>query len=87
LEDSNRLSVDLLNLVGPVWVCAELYDLTGQLLGVIYEDRAASVRFAAQWDGRDEGGRLFPPGLYILRLTVDADSGQDTRQSVLALAY
>ena len=48
LVDSNRLSVDLLNLVGPVWVCAELFDLTGQLLGVIYEDRAASGRFATQ---------------------------------------
>ena len=48
LEDSNRLSVDLLNLVGPVWVCAELFDLTGQLLEVIYEDRAASGRFATQ---------------------------------------
>ena len=87
INDGVQIEYDLLNLVGPVWVCAGLYDLTGQLLGVIYEDRAASGRFAAQWDGRDEGGRLFPPGLYILRLTVDADSGQDTRQSVLALAY
>ena len=47
-ELATDFGVDLLNLVGPVWVCAELFDLTGQLLEVIYEDRAASGRFATQ---------------------------------------
>ena len=48
INDGVQIEYDLLNLVGPVWVCAELFDLTGQLLGVIYEDRAASGRFATQ---------------------------------------
>jgi hypothetical protein len=25
------------------------------------------------WDGRDELGRLVPPGLYLYRVSVDAD--------------
>jgi flagellar hook assembly protein FlgD len=47
----------------------------------------ASGRFSAQWDGRDSSGKLLPPGLYLLRLSVEADKGEDARQAILSIVY
>ena len=56
---------------------------------LVFDDIAllASGRFSAQWDGRDASGNLLPPGLYLLRLSVDADQGEDTRQALLSIVY
>jgi len=87
INDAVRIEYDLLNLEGAVPVRAELYDLSGQSLGVVVEEVAASGRFATQWNGRDASGNTMAPGLYILRLSVDADKGEDVRQAVISLVY
>jgi hypothetical protein len=43
-----------------------LFDVTGRLVRTLWLARAASG--TAQWDGRDENGRLVPAGLYFARL-------------------
>ena len=87
INDVMRIDYDLLNLVGAVPVQAELYDLSGRSRGVVLADQSASGRFSAEWNGRDKSGQMLPPGLYLLRLSVDADKGQDTRQAVLSIVY
>ena len=72
-------------LTGTVVDKANLEALPGAT--VVLEGTTASGRFAAEWDGRDQRGDLLPPGLYILRLRVDADKGEATRQAVLSLVY
>ena len=47
----------------------------------------ASGRFSTQWDGRDDGGKILPPGMYILRLEVAADQGTDSVERIISLAY
>lgn len=29
--------------------------------------------YEIEWDGRDDGGRVVPPGLYVVQLSVDTD--------------
>ncbi len=87
INDVVRIDYDLLNLVGAVVVRAEVYDLSGRSLGLVLSDRLASGRFSAEWDGRDESGGLLPPGLYVLRLSVEADRGEDTRQALISIVY
>jgi hypothetical protein len=87
INDQVRLEYDLLNLEGGVPLLIELYDLAGAPRGLLYAGQAASGRFAFNWDGRDAGGRLLPPGLYLLRLRVEADKDADEIARVVSLAY
>ena len=87
INDAVRIEYDLLNLEGAVPVRAELYDLSGRSLGVVVEETAASGRFTTQWNGRDASGNTMAPGLYILRLSVDADKGEAVRQAVISVVY
>jgi hypothetical protein len=53
----------------------------------VWSDALGSGRHVAQWNGRDRSGNLLAPGIYLLRLRVEADRGIDTRQVVLSIAY
>jgi flagellar hook assembly protein FlgD len=39
------------------------------------------------WDGRDEGGELVPPGVYLVRLSIDTDTGTEERSLAVGVAY
>ena len=39
------------------------------------------------WDGRDDEGRLVPPGNYIYRVRVELDAGDETAAGVVGVAY
>ncbi len=86
-NDVVRIEADLLNLAGPVPVAVMLYDLAGRKLGEAGRDGASGGRFSTTWDGRDGQGALLPPGLYILRLEVEADEERASREGVVSLVY
>jgi len=39
------------------------------------------------WDGRNAQGEHLPPGLYVLQVEVETDSGTESRSSIIAIAY
>ena len=85
-NDELRINYDLVNMVGSVPVTMRFYDLTGREVAVIGEERA-SGRWMAVWDGKDRHGDLLPPGIYILRMDVDTDGGNDAVTETVALVY
>ena len=87
INDIVHIEYELLNLTEAVAVQVLLYDLSGRFLGQVYRGEAASGRFSTTWTGRDQNGALLAPGLYILRLKVDADKGQESRGRVVSLLY
>ena len=51
----------------------EIYDLSGRRLRRIEERREVSAgRYEIPWDGLDDTGDLVPPGIYAVRLGLDA---------------
>ncbi len=88
---------DVVELVFPVFavqgakaLVLEVYGLDGQRV----RQTAPVVAHAAgvqrlTWDGRDDQGRLTPPGLYLCRVgvEVDAEGGQTTIAKLVASAY
>ena len=72
---------------------AAVYHLDGRRVRVLGERRAVSAgSYAIDWDGRDEGGALVPPGLYCVRLhihtnTVGAQVEDKTVLRTVAVAY
>ena len=87
INDAVRIECNVLNLVGPVQVESSVYDLSGRLVGVVGSDWTSSGRYVGAWSGRDEHGEQVPPGLYILRVSVETDKGPAFRQAVISLAY
>lgn len=60
-----------------------IYDLSGGRVA-----RAEPIdRTHYVWDGRDERGRLLPPGLYILDAKVETDARTERRQRIVQLVY
>ncbi len=60
----------------------DIYDLTGSRLRTL--DRG-TAGFA--WDGRDDAGAVLPPGVYICRIQMEADSGDQSVYRTISLAY
>lgn len=57
----------------------EIYDLGGRPLRRVEELSASPVGVQRlQWDGRDQGGSLVPPGLYLCRFGLEVDDQSRT---------
>jgi len=66
----------------------DVYDLLGRRHRRIVERRAnASGAHSVAWDGRDDAGRLVPPGVYLIRVHVDADSKTAEHTVLNGLVY
>jgi hypothetical protein len=87
VNDQVRVEYNLLNLAGGVPVSLEVFDLAGRMRARIHADRQVSGRTGRPWDGTDGQGRLLEPGLYLVRLKVEADRGTSTGQAVVSLVY
>jgi len=58
-----------------------VYDVTGRWVQTLFEGEAEAGPHTAMWDGRGQGGRLAPAGVY--RCIVHTASGQRSRAMVL----
>jgi len=43
--------------------------------------------FAEEWDGTDNSGNHVPPGLYLLKVTGDTDTGDIVSTRVVSVVY
>ncbi len=87
VNDVLQIEYELVNLSGAVPASIAVYDLTGrQVRGVGLGRRVVSGPSSVSWDGTGDKGRL-APGLYLLQLEVETDTGRDRAQRLVAIAY
>ena len=86
INDEMMVLFDLQRLLAPRSVRVEIFDLNGRRLHHT-ERQLASGGYSQPWDGRDDVGDLVPPGLYILRVSVDADDAESAQMRVVSVAY
>ena len=60
----------------------QVFDIYGNLVKTLVDDRLPPGEHIASWDGRSEAGNLLPAGVYFYRL--NTDSFKDTRQMIIA---
>ena len=87
INDYTTISYDLLYLTGRAPVALQIYDLAGHQVAELSVAGSASGRFQRPWDGRDAQGELLLPGVYILQVEVETDSGAERSSSAVAIAY
>ena len=87
VNDLLRVEYDLVNLDGAVPVTLEVYNLAGRRMAEVSTGSAASGRFAADWNGSDANDATLPPGLYLLRLVVESDKGNEIAVAAVPIVY
>ena len=64
----------------------EIFDLAGRQVAALTPGSEGSQRLFT-WDGRDADGASAAPGLYVLRVNLGADAGDDIVFRTIAVAY
>ena len=86
-NDRLRLSFDVLKLLAERPVRADVYDMQGRLLQRLGTEAGVAGHYVLEWDGRDSGGVLAPPGLYLVRLEIGGDARTQSVVRAVGLAY
>ena len=86
-NDEVGLGYRLVELTGRSWVGVAVWDLSGRRVRRVYAGLDGVGAYERIWDGRDESGWLVPPGLYLYRVSVDADHQTVEAVKPLRVAY
>jgi hypothetical protein len=87
VNDETTITYGIANLTSVAPVSVVVYDLAGRPLKVVYSGHDVSRSFARLWDGTGDDGQKLPPGLYVVRLEVDADTGTESRTAIVPIVY
>ncbi|MBI2504977.1 MAG: gliding motility-associated C-terminal domain-containing protein [Candidatus Latescibacteria bacterium] len=87
INDFFALSYGLFMLIQPAPVTLSIFDLSGRQLRQSYAGADLSGQYTQLWDGTDAQGHLVPPGIYLYRIEVDADTGHHSWQGTVEVAY
>ncbi len=93
INDVLGIEYDLLSITSEVHITLRVFDLSGRLVHRLHEGEGLSGHYDRSviselgWDGRDESGALVPPGIYLLRVTVEGDAKQSERTRPIAVVY
>ena len=86
INDSVEITCELVNLVGTVPLSVGLFDLSGRKLVEMSGERTSGT-FAETWDGTGQDGELLPPGIYLVRVELETDSGTTVSTTSVGVAY
>ena len=78
-----RFSVPKLNKLATV----RIYALDGRLIQQGQAERGADGLWGYSWSGMDSAGRVVDPGIYLIRISLDAQTGGEHRARTIAVAY
>lgn len=86
VNDELKISFALVNVLEGRPLRLQLFDLSGRMVREIEKEAMAGAQEFV-WDGRDAGGDLLPPGMYILRLTVEGDARSEQVSRLVGVVY
>ena len=86
-NDTVGLGYDLLELTGRALVGVAVWDLSGRQVRQVYAGLDGVGAYERVWDGRDASGQLVPPGLYLYRVSVEADHQTVEQAGLLHVVY
>ena len=86
VNDALQVDIDLVNVLEERPLSLQIYDLAGT---VRYENALDGLagQQSLRWDGVDRYDQRVEPGLYLLRISVQGDAGEESLQHVITGAY
>ena len=86
VNDDARVEFTLFS-VRSTQVEVEVFTLDGRRVKSVYSGPRDAGRHVATWDGSDDSGNTVSPGLYLMRVAVEADDGRHEQMRSVAVAY
>lgn len=86
INDELTVGYDLQRLLVPRPVVIEIYDLSGRRVRAFSRD-LSSGGYTQTWDGQNADGKVVPPGIYLLRVSAEADDATTAQTRLVAVAY
>ena len=87
VNDETKISYSIVQLVSPVEVDVEIFDLSGRRVRHLFGGQESSGAFTWEWDGADDGRNLLPVGIYLAKVSVHTDEKTFERMGTVALVY
>ena len=87
VNDRVRIAHDVRNLGTLRQLEVQIFDLAGRLVADVAGTGTQSGVFEHQWDGRDAGGEVVAPGIYVYKISLDTDRGSQAASGLVAVAY
>ncbi len=88
VNDEAAISFDLHELTDTRPVDVRIWTLHGRLVRRFAPALLSSGHPPPyRWNGRDDAGRLVPPGVYLVQVELDSDTGRQTATATLSVAY
>lgn len=87
VNDRVAISFTLVQLRQPVPVYVEVFDVGGRLVRKVFSGLEGSGSFTWDWNGRDDGGKRVPVGIYLARVTVHAEREKFVRLGTVGVVY
>lgn len=87
VNDRALVYYTLLNTQTDARVQAVVYSLAGAQVRHLSASRQAAGPQTLEWDGRNEAGKIVPPGLYLVRLEVESDDVSHVATRLIGVAY
>jgi len=87
VNDEVEIRWDVLKLTGEVPVGVGVYDLGGRRVREVYSELGKNGQYSVVWAGKDDDGVLVSPGIYVYRISVEADVESKVHSGSLALVY
>ena len=86
INDRAEVAFDLFGIDGGQ-VRVAVHDLAGRRITTVFAGPATAGPYAPAWDGRDEQGSAVAPGIYLIRVALEADQGTFARIAHIGVAY
>jgi len=87
VNDLSNINVTLVQLVLPVDVDVEVFNLAGRRVRSLFSGEEIIGAHSWSWNGRGDNGEVVPPGIYLVAVRVGAGREILVRTGTIALAY
>jgi hypothetical protein len=87
LFDETIISYFVAKIAYPQPVSIKIYDLSGDKIRTLRDQRDPAFFYEIPWDGRDDSGDLVLPGVYIYQVRVTTDSGTEVVTKTITVQY
>jgi hypothetical protein len=93
INDNLAISYDITAVTRAADVTVRVLDLSGRLVKELFRGESPSGHYDSGlqaellWDGRDAGGGLVPPGIYLLHVSVEGDARSGRQMRTVAVVY
>ena len=86
-NDRAGIGYTLVQLVRPVEVEVEVFDLGGRKVRTVFSGEEGSGSYTKGWDGLDDNGKLLPVGIYAVKFSLRAERETLVRTGTVGVVY